>query len=74
MDLPSSATALAMHRACTAYLERLESGGCAGDVALDRTWDAYVCALAQSGVHCYDPRDRLFESKLRAIMERTDNA
>ena len=68
--LPSPSTVLAMIRACTNHFERLLAGGCAGDVALDRTWDAYRCALTQSSTHCFDPRDRLFESKLRTIRER----
>ena len=40
------------------------------DVALDRTWDAYQCALAGSSTHCFDPRDRMLENKLRTIRER----
>ena len=59
-----------MQRCCTDQMERLIEDGCAGDVAVDRTWDAYKCALAQSATHCYDPRDRLFENKLRTIRER----
>lgn len=70
MELPSPSTALAMIRACIDYHERLITDGCAEDVARDRTWDAYVCALTQSSTHCYDPRDRLFENKLRTIRER----
>ena len=59
-----------MLRACTDYFNRLTAGGCAEDVALDRTWDAYCCAFAQTFTHCYDPRDRLFESKLRRMQEK----
>lgn len=70
MSLPSPSTGLAMHRSCTEHYEWLIAGGCAEDVALDRTWDAYVCALEQSATHCFDPRDRLFENKLRTIVER----
>lgn len=70
MELPSASTVLAMIRACTEQYNDLMAGGCAEDVALDRTWDAYVCALTQSSTHCYDPRDRLFESRLRTIREK----
>lgn len=68
--LPSDQTVLAMLRASTNYFERLRAGGCAEDVALDRTWDAYQCALMESSAKCFDPRDRLFESKLRTIREK----
>lgn len=71
MTLPRAETVLAMIRACTNHYEQLKAGGCAEDVALDRTWDAYTCALDDSDVHCFDPRDRLFESKLRTIRERS---
>lgn len=70
MNLPSVATVTAMVRACTDHMEKLIADGCAGDVAVDRTWDAYQCALTHSATHCYDPRDRLFENKLRTIRER----
>lgn len=59
-----------MLRACTEHMERLVADGCAEDVAVDRTWDAYCCALTQSTSHCFDPRDRLFENKIRTIRER----
>jgi len=68
--MPSPDTVLAMLRACDAHFNQLISGGCVEDVALDRTWDAYSCAFAQSETHCFDPRDRLFENKLRTIRER----
>jgi len=75
LRLPSQETVLAMIRACTDRHANLVSGGCADDVALDRTWDAYVCALTQSSTHCFDPRDRLFENKLRTIVQKgNDNA
>lgn len=70
MKLPSAATVTAMIRACTDHFTKLIADGCAEDVALDRTWDAYRCALTQSKDHCFDPRDRLFENKLRTIRER----
>lgn len=70
MNLPSAATITAMIRACTDHMEQLIADGCADDVAVDRTWDAYTCALMQSDTHCFDPRDRLFENKIRTIRER----
>ena len=70
MELPSAKTVLAMLRACTDHYQRLMAGGCAEPVALDRTWDAYCCALMLTPAHCYDPRDRLFESKLRNIRKK----
>lgn len=69
-ELPSAPAVLAMLRECTKHYERLIAGGCAEDVALDRTWDAYQCALAVSSTHCFDPRDRLFESSLRNIRQK----
>lgn len=74
MSLPSASIVADMLAECTNYYERLIAGGCVEDVALDRTWDAYRCALARMDVHCFDPRDRLFESKLRLIREREPNA
>jgi len=59
-----------MLRACDHHFNQLVTDGCAEDVAMDRTWDAYECAFTQSATHCYDPRDRLFENKLRTIRER----
>lgn len=56
--------------ACETHYEQLIAGGCAEDVARDRTWDAYSCAFDGGDVHCYDRRDRLFESKLRAIRKK----
>lgn len=70
MELPSCETVTEMIAACTARYNQLVTDGCAEDVALDRTWDAYSCALSQSSASCYDPRDRLFESKLRTIRKK----
>lgn len=67
MTLPNREVVAEMIAASTARLNQLTADGCAEDVALDRTWDAYQCALLQTDFHCYDPRDRLFESKLRTI-------
>lgn len=70
MTLPNSETVAKMLAACTAKYKQLISDGCAEDVALDRTWDAYTCAFMQTDFHCYDPRDSLFESKLRTIRKK----
>lgn len=70
MELPSRETVTEMIAACTARCKQLVTDGCAEDVALDRTWDAYQCAISQSSTSCYDPRDRLFESKLRTIRKK----
>jgi len=70
MAIPESSTVWAMLTACNDRFNQLMADGCAEGVALDRTWDAYVCAFDQSDAHCFDPRDRLFENKLRTIRER----
>ena len=70
MTMPSKETVAAMLKACDGRFTQLVSDGCAEQVALDRTWDAYSCAFMQSSIRCFDPRDRLFESKLRTIRER----
>lgn len=56
---------------CNERYKNLIDSGCAEDVALDRTWDAFECAFNGADVHCFDPRDRLFESKLRMIAANT---
>ena len=70
MTPPSCETVGEMLAACDARYNQLMTDGCAEQVALDRTWDAYCCAFSQLDVHCFDPRDRLFESKLRTIRKK----
>jgi hypothetical protein len=70
MTRPDAKTMRAMLIACEKHFDQLKTGGCTDDVAADRTWDAYTCALDAPEVHCFDPRDRLFESKLRSIKEK----
>lgn len=70
MTLPSISTIAAMLDSCEARYKQLVAAGVAEDVACDRTYDAYSCAFAQSDVHCFDPRDRLFENKLRNIRKK----
>lgn len=55
-----------MAAACEGRYSSLVSGGCDPDVAADRTFDALRASLGEIP-HSYDGRDRLFESKLRAI-------
>jgi len=69
-SLPSRETVAEMLSACDARFIQLMADGCEEQVALDRTWDAYCCALMRTESHCFDPRDRLFESKLRTIREK----
>lgn len=52
---------------CERHFRRLKAEGCADDVAADRTFDAWESALTGDH-HCFDPRDRLFESKVRTIL------
>ncbi len=47
--------------------------GCDEDVAADRTYDCLRAAVGEVE-HCYDRRDRLFESTLRTTIERNRNA
>ena len=67
--IPES-TMAAMMRLCEEKYQSLVADGCMEDVARDRVWDAYCCALLSSEQRCVDPRDRLFENKLRAIREK----
>jgi len=69
-ETPSPPTVQAMLDACEHHYTKLIADGCAEDVARDRTWDAYENAFLRTDVHCFDPRDRLFEAKLRTIRER----
>lgn len=65
--MPSSDGALlAMERACETRYDQLVSDGCDPDVAADRTFDALRAALGEIDKP-FDSRDRLFETKLRAI-------
>lgn len=68
--LPSPSTVASMLDACEAQYIHLVKDGVSEDVACDRVFDAYDCAFAQKETRCFDPRDRLFESKLRTIRER----
>jgi len=68
--LPSIHTIGAMLDSCEARYKQLVESGVDADVACDRVFDAYDCAIAQKEMHCFDPRDRLFENRLRTIRER----
>lgn len=65
--MPPSRAALArMAGECEARFAALVQDGCDADVAADRTFDALRAALGEV-THAYDSRDRLFETRLRAI-------
>lgn len=66
MQTPSHATLARMVEACEARYLALVKNGCDEDVAADRTFDALRAALGEIP-HPFDSRDRLFETKLRAI-------
>lgn len=66
MQTPSHATLARMVGACEARYSALVSGGCDPDVAADRTFDALRAATGEVR-HSFDSRDRLFETRLRAI-------
>ena len=66
MTTPSHSTLARMVGACEERFSALVSGGCDEDVAADRTFDALRAALGEV-THAYDSRDRLFETRLRAI-------
>ena len=70
MTLPPAEVVHHCIRLCSDRFEQLVSTGVDEDVALDRTWDCYEKAILQSHDHCFDQRDRLFESKLRTIVEK----
>jgi len=63
-------TACAVMELCEARYKELLDGGCVEDVAADRVWDALNCALEKQDMHCFDPRDRLFENRLRTIAQK----
>ena len=58
---------------CCAHYRRLVEDGCDESVAADRTFDAWACAF-EGAAHCFDTRDRLFESKVRTILQEERNA
>ena len=64
--MPSKSTLARMVEACEARYLALVEDGCDEDVAADRTFDALQSALGAIP-HPFDSRDRLFETKLRAI-------
>lgn len=66
MNLPSRSALARMAGECETRYSALVSGGCDHDVAADRTFDALRAALGEIP-HPFDSRDRLFETRLRAI-------
>lgn len=71
MPTPSRSTLARMVGACEERFSALVSGGCDEDVAADRTFDALRAALGEIP-HPFDGRDRLFETRLRAIAAEGD--
>ena len=69
----SHSSALTIIAECESRYQELIDGGCVDDVAADRVFDALECALEKEDMHCFDPRDRLFENKLRTIAQKGDN-
>ena len=68
--MPDPSIIAEMLAACGEHYRQLVTGGCEESIALDRTWDAYECAFLGGDAHCFDPRDRLLENRLRTIKER----
>lgn len=68
--MPSPSTVAAMLDACEARYKALVESGVSADVACDRTFDAYECAFELGERHCFDPRDQLFENRLRTIRQK----
>ena len=66
MNPPSRSALARMAGECETRYSALVSGGCDPDVAADRTFDAMRAATGEVS-HSFDSRDRLFETKLRAI-------
>ena len=64
--MPSKTTLARMVGICEGRYAGLVADGCDEDVAADRTFDALRAALGEIP-HSFDSRDRLFETKLRAI-------
>jgi len=67
MSCPSKASTMAMIAACTSRMDELESSGVDPEVSLLRVWDCYETAWLDLDRPCVDPRDRLFENRLRTI-------
>lgn len=55
---------------CEERYKALTVSGCDEDVAADRVFDALICALERQDQHCFDPRDRLFENRLRTTAKK----
>ena len=55
---------------CEERYKALTVSGCDEDVAADRVWDALICAVEKPHMHCFDPRDRLFENRLRTVVKK----
>lgn len=67
-------TAKSLIAVCEDHYQRLLGEGCDEDVAADRTFDTLTCVLEKDNQHCFDPRDKLFENKLRTIVQKGNAA
>lgn len=70
----SVSTAKSLIATCEDNYEKLLRDGCSEDVAADRTFDTLTCVLEKDNQHCFDPRDKLFENKLRTIVQKGNAA
>jgi len=66
----SAECAREINHLCEQRYKSLTDGGCDEDVAADRVFDALICALERQDQHCFDPRDRLFENRLRTTAKK----
>lgn len=55
---------------CEDSYQQLVNGGCTEDVACDRVFDTLHCVLDEEDMHCFDPRDKALEDRLREIVAR----
>lgn len=69
-SLISVECAKALMKVCEENYKKLIDEGCGEDIACDRTFDTIECVLERENQHCFDPRDRLFENKLRTIAQK----
>lgn len=70
MERPSVQATASMLNACEERYKALIADGVDESIALDRVWDCYEAAYEDLDRHCFDPRDRLFENKLRTIRQK----
>jgi hypothetical protein len=57
---------------CETHYAALLRGGCEQEIALERTWDALRQAFGDG--HCYDPRERMLELRIRETLKEGNNS